>query len=325
MAGCMYWARPDIELPEDTMGAAADEGVRLHALAERLADGHTVPSADVQADIADRWAQMVPWIEQWRDATTGAERLVEAAFKINVQTGVVSGIPRSAGRNYGHSMTEVPARLDLGAVWPDLVEIWDFKTGETAPKACDAGQLRTLALMVCEAWGKSRARVHIVHVRDDNVYTDSHDLERWDLDGHALLLRRSLESLPVAVPAPGAHCRWCPARTLCPAVVTSLVAATTLSIDTPADLARVHYLLKPMEDAIAALKARIRLRVEADGGVLALPGGRQLRIVRTGGGESVDIKALARCVGDAGMAKLREEGAVKSRSHGSYVKETKGE
>ncbi len=319
-AGCMYWARPDVPLPPDTTGAAADEGVRLHALAERYADGRGYHEEDVTPDIAARWSQLAPWLSDWLDATHGAERLVEAAFAVDVHTHRVRGIPRDVGRDYGHSMTEVPARLDLGAVWQDHVEIWDFKTGETAPRADEAGQLKTLALMVCGAFGRTRARVHIVHVRDDAVRTDSADLAQWDLDVHAVTLRRAIDSLPTAEPRPGSHCRWCPARTVCPAIVAAMVAAPSLALDTDDDVARVHFFLKPIEDALAAIKARIKEKVDAAGGI-ALPNGKHLRIVRNGGGETVDVKALARSVGDDGMQRLREDGVIKPRASGTYVRE----
>lgn len=317
---CMAWARPDMELPEDVMGAPAEQGVVLHALSETVAEGKPLDVALVTPDIEGRWAHLAPWLEQWRDATHGSQRLVEAAFKLDVHTRVVTGVPRSAGRDYGHTMTEVPARLDLGAVWPDRVEIWDIKTGETAPRAADAGQLKTLALMVCEAFGKSRAVVHIVHVRDDGVRVDSAELAQWDLDAHALMLRGALDSLPTAEPQPGSHCKYCPARTVCPAIVTAMVAAPSMAINTPEDIARVWPMLKPIEDAIAAIKSAIKAHVEA-GGDLPLTNGRHLRMVRSGGGESVDLKSLAKAMGEDVMAKLRADGVVKQRAQGAYVKE----
>ncbi len=320
MAGCMYWARADVALPEDVAGPAADAGTRLHLLAEQFATtgATTLPIGE---DIAARWEHLRAWLAKWRASTEGQVRLVETAWRLDVFSGAIQGVPRSAGRDYGHMLTEVAARLDLGAVYGNTVDVWDIKTGYEAPCAAESGQLKTLALLAATAFAAASAIVHIVHVRDDGVSVDTAELEQWDLDAHELMLRQALASLPTAQPQPGSHCKWCPARTVCPSVVSAMVAAPSMTIDSVEDVARIWPLLGPIEDAIAALKARARDIVEAAGEV-PLANGKRLRMVRSGGGESINASKLARVLGGQEMQRLRDEGVITKRAQGSYVKET---
>jgi RecB family exonuclease len=318
LSGCVYWARPDVELPEDVSGPSADQGTRLHAAAEAYALGIELPP--IAEDIVGRWVHMKVWIDAWASAAR-TPAMVEPAFLLDPHNLTSTALPRVVNRDYGGTRGQIGGRADLARVHPDYVEVWDYKTGETVPRAADAGQLKSLAVMVAMHFGQPRAVVHMVHCRDEGVTVDSACLEAWDLDVHAAALRHAVDSVPGAQPSPGDHCRWCPARTVCPAVVSAMVNAPTMTVTSIEDVARIWPLLKPIEDAIAAIRSAIKDHVSA--GDVPLPGGKKLRMCRGGGGEYVDMKALATAVGIDGMAKLREIGAIKSKATSSYVREAK--
>lgn len=333
LLACGYSFRADVTVPYDPAGPAADEGNRLHAYAETYAGGGAVPD-HVEADIDERWQHLRRWIDGWKEYVKDAEStFIETGFCFDVTTEKARPVRRDAGRAYGHNDNEMPGRLDLAASFGDRVEIWDTKTGQHAPKASEAGQLKTLALAMCRITGKDRAVVHIVHVRDHGVFVDSAELDALDIDTYADALAAAVLGIPTAQPTPGSHCadEWCALRGVCPATVGQLVAlapegkelATLIErgISTAEDVAFAYPKLRVLKAALEAAEKRLREVVDVVGEV-PLVNGKRLRLVDQNGRENVSVTSIRKVGGEALVEELREKGAISRGASIRMLKET---
>lgn len=168
----------------------------------------------------------------------------EVAFAWDHRADMARELGRDIKRGYerfGISESEFVGTADLVGVDGDSVFIADIKTGWgwiEAPK--DNMQLRALALFACRAYGKQRARVAIVLMRDETPYWDFAELDAFDLAETKLELqalvprieeaRRIVEAAQVPTVQKGLHCKYCPAMRACPAAGAFL---TTLAMMQP--------------------------------------------------------------------------------------------
>jgi hypothetical protein len=204
------------------------KGTEIHAHLKRLAQGVSV----------DESLKQVP--ETWRsicaEIPDPGKGIAEVAFAYDVETGKVRELGRDIDRQYGKlAPTEIPGSLDFLCMVGDVLHIDDYKSGRTeVPPARENLQLHTQALMACRAYGASKARVSLVHIRDDgSTYRDAHDLDAFDLAEVADRLSRLWTRVQIAKKAvaqgkqpdvrEGKHCEFCPAKNACPAKVAWLV------------------------------------------------------------------------------------------------------
>ncbi len=199
-----------------------DKGTALHAY---------LP--DAQQNGREAALERVP--EEWRAAAEvidisalPANLASEVALAWDWKTDAGRELGRNIGRAYEVSATEFPGTTDLLGVGDDEVFVADLKTGRSrVTQARENGQLATLALMACRAYGKSRARVALIHMREDGtVYWDVADLSALDLAMHAKALRgvaQRMEAFGTVKGAQvrtvvGSHCKYCPAFHSCSAM-----------------------------------------------------------------------------------------------------------
>lgn len=157
----------------------------------------------------------------------------EVALAYDVATGEARLLGHALGRTYpDRSPTELSGTVDVLGVYPDHVHVADYKGEHDDSLAPARTNLQLLAGAVAAArlYGRERAVVELIHIRDDGTWwSDRAELEELDLAaGRAELAQlagavRSAERAVAAGNTPavtrGDHCRWCPAFRECPSTL----------------------------------------------------------------------------------------------------------
>ncbi len=238
---CAWWAQPGLDLPWDPPGPPARFGNAFHAGASAHVNGVRLTEHDVAALArkleldADGEARLAVMLAGWiqRNPTLGADGWQsEVALALDPVAGTARVLGRDIGRGYkqaGLRSTEIPGAVDLLSVEGELVVVRDIKTGnaENVDNVADNGQLNGLALAAARAFGATRARVELEFVDGEGASTIyAHELDAFDLDAISAEFADIWARMhdPKPVPVAGAHCRWCPARTICPEQHAAAVA-----------------------------------------------------------------------------------------------------
>lgn len=223
----------------------------------------------------------------------------ELALAYDVELGTVRVLGMGIARNYGTlSASEVAMSLDVAAVAEDdEVQVWDYKTGAGhdrvgPPTAAENPQLHVAALALAAVYGKKKARVALIHLREDGThYEDSATLDELDLELFAVELRsihRRVEFARREVGAgkipdvrEGSWCRYCPAFAACPAkaalAMTLGQEPASLAADikrylTPTGAAKARAKLKEAKRVLAEVERAIHAYAEETGGFEVAPG-----------------------------------------------------
>lgn len=131
---------------------------------------------------------------------------------------------------------EIGGVTDVVGVTEEEVIIADYKSGWH-----DYGDLKGwwqgifYALCACLVYKRDKARIFLIRVKSDGTsYFASAELNALDLDGAATALlaladQKELNEMRVragehVAPYEGAHCKWCPSFTVCPAKATLATA-----------------------------------------------------------------------------------------------------
>lgn len=256
---CLWWARPDVELPEGDSSRAALVGTALHqvaegddddqgddveheALEERLrsfasdstfeaaAMGLTAAERDVLEQLGAAWGAWFSSVLEGNEP--GAEVHKELALAIDVDTGVARALPQTGPRDYSAATArEVCCTVDLAvrAAGTETRLVIDYKTGQGPHRTADhIDQLTLGGLAAQRALGWSSVRVAALHVTVDGAEQGiAVDVTRFAASVLLAELRKMLDALPTAEARPGLHCEdyYCPARAVCPATRALLLDA----------------------------------------------------------------------------------------------------
>lgn len=341
---CQYWAREDVAIPTDESGQPAKDGNATHSLAEAfmlneelsVEDACKKHGGDIER-VNKLWQSAYPVYRSFRDLHGGLAT-PEVAFIYSTTDGVWE-LERSEHRDYGVvRANEIPATADIVIVPGHKGEpptVIDLKTGdpESLPLPERSGQIRTLGLMVARSVGASEVVVGFVIATDDGQSARLRfgTLDALDLEMHEARLASALDAIQTAEPKSGEHCKWCPARAVCPATIASMAtvaempvadveAIAAASIQTPEQAVLAHRRLKVVKDAVKAVESRIREVVE-EHGELPTSNGKALRIVTTRR-ETFSKARLPKDQAESVLGILREAGAL-AESESSYVGEGK--
>lgn len=250
----------------------AERGSAVH---EFLASVGVLGREDALANVPEEWRAACEAIDvDSLPACDASAYAAEVAFVYDLGTGAGREVGRNIGRSYPRlSDFEVPGTADVVALTADGdgVFVADYKGAHAkVPRARENWQLRFLALAACRAYGRSRATVAIVRIRDDgSPWFDSAEFDAFDLDVfHAELLAKHAEIRNLAVAEEsgallsvnmGEHCRYCPAYQTCPGQ-TGLVrqmaqdpetlAAGITSMLTPETAAKAYVRLRQVREAL---------------------------------------------------------------------------
>jgi len=210
-------------------GEAQELGNAIHAYLEQVANSMDPTKAVEYIDGAygkeAAEACLAIDLEMLSDVLDGAS---EVSFAYSTAGGGRL-LGNSLDRDYsGAKPGEITMTLDIVIVKHDRVIIWDFKTGRTElGPAKKSDQLLTGAVAVASTYGKERADVGYIYVRDGSIWRDCAELDVFDLEAYASKIARMEKKLSIVEAtvekgiAPdvtsGRHCKFCPAFSACPA------------------------------------------------------------------------------------------------------------
>jgi hypothetical protein len=269
--------------------ASSDAAAKGTAFATGVETGDLTPATLLPESDRD---DVLCWLDRWHASPLAAlPWRHEAAMAWHPVTGVARDLPRGKHREYVLEPGEVAGTADLLAVDDERVIVADHKTGRQTDlqPASENMQLRTLALFAARTFHRDRASVAILHVTEDGVREDWHELDLLDLDEHAAWLRERL-STPQP-PVAGEHCRWCPAHPTCPttqAIVTTLpdVERFPLTVvpDSPEHAAWILSVLPRLEAHLEDVRAGMKRYADTNNGIPMADGrvwsGRVRRVVK---------------------------------------------
>lgn len=214
----------------------------------------------------------------------------EVAFSYDPATDTARELGRGLSRDYsGAKPGEIPGSADVVGVTDTEAVVLDWKFGGwNVPPAADNWQLRFYALCAARAYGKPRAVVGIVKLREDGSHWfDRAELDELDLEAVAAELRGLLEralaeeahvakgGTPRTVRGP--HCKYCPALPYCPAQTALVREVGFASIEPGAPVITAENapaLLEKLE-AVDRLREMMwaALKTYAQGAPVQLPSG----------------------------------------------------
>lgn len=266
--------------------------------------------------------------------------LTEATYAWSPATGAARFLGVDLGRDYsGVQPGEMAGTADVVGVDPEgrRALVADYKLGFTdVTPAARNPQLTFLALCVSLVYGLDEVHVEIIRIRPDGTpWRDRAALDVLELAAFAARLRLLPDRVELAKTmvasgwppsvAEGPHCRWCPAFAACPAKGRLAVqVAEGRLLDgpeallplTPERAGLAWDRLKAARQLLAHVERAVMATLEEAGGVLPLPGGRQLVKRQAPGNEAlvgaVAFQVLAELHGVDVAAKAVEMKATKS-------------
>lgn len=223
----------------------------------------------------------------------------EVAFAVDLADGRGWEIGRGLDRAYGDLPAfAIAGTADVVGLSNEVVYIADWKSAGHQGRARDSLQLRFLALAACRAYGRDRATVELIRLSDDGQpRRDAHTYDELDLDAFALELRARLPGSTDRTLHTGPWCGYCPSRPVCPAQSRMAVeVAEGRLFDEPGSLlpltperAGVAWdRLKATKALLSHVESAVMATLDEAGGMLPLPGGRQLVKRTVPGNEKLD-------------------------------------
>jgi hypothetical protein len=310
---CGWWATQDAPEHTESRSPAAAHGTLVHQLVHDLWSRRTVLADDSSA------FKQAHKVLEWLLKNAPHTALSEVAMVYDVEGDSTVHLPDKGHRAYPDvTATQVPGTADV--MWLDAAAeravVLDIKTGYHVDPVDQSPQLETLALAASRLYGVEQAMVGYIRVNDTDVWGEWHALSALDLDARRNLLARRLSIIQdKPKPEAGAHCAWCPARTVCPKTTEMMVAAPKLSLKTAEDVAKVYPMLKPWQDLLDTVTDRCEAILKQAGGTIQVGDEDELRFVPTGGGEYVLLKLIP----EEMQQTLRSLGAIKDKARGTRM------
>ena len=231
---CQYFARDDVQWPTEATSAAAGRGIDIH----EAIDKDTLVGVDFgDIKVVERGRAYIRALR-----ASGWQVELEVPLALNLKTGMGRRLKSSGHRDYSDLKPgEVGLTVDYFAVkFADAtndaeVEVGDWKTGwgSHVERPKDNWQTGAAASALSEMFGDCAVMVKIHYLDADHV--DSWLMSGMEAQQFAVAIRATLGlATSMAKPNPGEHCRYCPARTACPAVQGAIVkVGAQLAIDRP--------------------------------------------------------------------------------------------
>jgi hypothetical protein len=298
---CQYWARDDVAYTPPESGAAAGRGTSIHD----AVDSGDMSKLSFEDAMVAQGARR--YLQSLRDAGWTVE--TEVPLALNYVTGAGRRMKSSGHRDYSDlKLNEIPITVDYVAFKEgrvegmdvfESIEVGDWKTGygSHVDKTSENWQLGGACAALSAMYGDCSVTAKIHYL--DNDYVDSWTFSAMEAQRFGVWIRTRVELTPTALPQPGDHCRYCPARVACPKTQTALGAIlptqvqwTLERISAENDAAMVMALpaLKAAVDAVEkALKERNKSGLPLDNGKVWKP------VLQTRSG--YDTKRMAEALG----------------------------
>ncbi len=207
---CSVPFRPDVVSIPDEPNEAAQVGTEFHAMVEAYVMHGVVPT-EGSARALRIFERFEAW---WVASGSGSFRWrCEVPYAISLTTGRGRILPSNGQRDYSHATPdEVPGTVDLVALEPDVVIVWDIKTTlrpEYTDEPAINKQLLTLGLAVARAHNRDRAIGGLLFANEFDCRLESASFDALDLDLFEDKLRARALAIPTSDPTPGRHCKFC--------------------------------------------------------------------------------------------------------------------
>ncbi len=218
LLACAYSLRPDVPVEALATTRYAADGTTGHKLLGAiLLTGKDHPEAKEML----RTKAMREVHETFRPWAEGMHRAYKKTLQLEIPAAYCyrENTSRSlflkSERDYQLTETEVAGTCDL--VYTDLdgvLCIDDMKLGfNVPPPAEDNRQMQTLGLIFGALRRVQKVRLRIIH--KSNLEPEPYEMDRFDMDAHALLIKETFGDISQAAPVAGDHCKYCEA-TACP-------------------------------------------------------------------------------------------------------------
>jgi hypothetical protein len=230
----------------EATGEAAGRGTRIHeGIVKRMAGEPTMLEHGEEQCVSSA----VAWLQE-----QGYDNIQhEVAYSLSPD-GTVRRLLNTEHRDYGPLLEgEVPGTLDIVASKGGAYTVIDWKTGNEVEEPAVNWQLLAGASAVARIFSLSEVEVVVAYVRSDHVYAARDTVSQLTLDNFRLRLRERMSMS--GLPAPGQHCRYCPAAAACPAQTSTLALLAAGPKWTTEYLGELNDSL--MVEGLAGLKAAI--------------------------------------------------------------------
>lgn len=211
---CLWWARPEIEEPQQTKSKHQELGVQTHLAIAGVLSGEQEFVSDEAVALCEAWKRHPISKLPWRP---------EIAFAWNPQTGESIELSSSGHRDYSRAPPSwIVGTVDAYCIDPqadDTVLVADWKTGLQGDldAAKYNAQLLFLCLAAARATGRKKAIGAIAHITLDGVLVSEVSLDEGGLELLELEFGEIAERLADdPMPQLGAHCSGCAVRAQCP-------------------------------------------------------------------------------------------------------------
>lgn len=199
-AGCYWPFREDVQPPPEKENAAMRRGKMIHSAIEARVKRNDQSIDCPEADTAVDWAR-----------GRGRKLLSEQVFGIEP----VHGAVRRYETKDDVPSYELPVIVDL--IVGDS-ETWDFKSGSPFSTFSYEPQIRFTAYAVA-SWLKVDELISgLAYVSVEGVRAKDWTLDEFDFADQRRKLRVWSAAAPKAEPTPCSACKYCPARSVCPAM-----------------------------------------------------------------------------------------------------------
>lgn len=211
---CDWWARPDVECPDDPPGKAAQVGTVVHGLSAEHSGLHkpldrTKVDPHILAEALSIFhGPLRGWVEAW--VASPGEHFVEARYRYDAETHEAFPVAARGTPEHTHAgPTQLTAEIDFVTVLPEHIEVIDLKTGQK--RNTNETQLRGYSVVGERVWKRPLVKSAFLYAKKTKL-----ELTPWlemnvdRIEAEAGALRRRLRTLPTAQPVKGDHCYRCP-------------------------------------------------------------------------------------------------------------------
>lgn len=213
LLGCLWWARGDVECPDDPPGEKARIGTVVHRLSQEHLVGVPFDRSKVGLkELAEALSIFNGPLKGWLDAwlASPGEHHVEERLRYDAEDDRVFVVPRREDPAYAPpSAMQMTGELDLVTVLPEHIEVVDLKTGQE--RNSNESQLTGYSVVAARKWNRPLVKSAFLYARKTKVkLTPWIEMDVDAIDAEAGKLRRTLRTLPQAERVKGDHCYRCP-------------------------------------------------------------------------------------------------------------------
>lgn len=262
---CQYWARDDVMYTPPESGAAAGRGTGIHGGID------TGSLEGVAFDDIPIVQKGIAYLDALRAAGWTVE--TEVPLALNYVTGAGRRLKSAGHRDYSDlKPNEIGLTVDYMAFrvpQTGLIkefEVGDWKTGYGGhvDRTSENWQIGAAAAALSVMGGDVTVTGKIHYL--DTDWVDAWTFSAMDAQRFATFIRNRVELVPMALPNPGEHCRYCPARVQCPKTQNAMSALVPQKVQwsmdfiSPENEASMAMALPMLESAVKAVKEALQAR-----------------------------------------------------------------